>query len=311
MSTSVGWPLRPTSAHSVMPRAMPAGPPVAGLRLASAVQRPSGPSTGSLVPACTVTDRSLTNAVPPTLALQAPSSRAVAQASAFFIIIVWLSRLSLGFFVEWTHGVRQGAARDVARVEHMAARQHLEPDPPAVAAERRQLVERELGGEIGRHQIGEAVHDERPGPPVERQRIGEVAERPGLATAGAPVPAAAHLPVEQMVAPLDPVAEFTREIVDTRAGERRDGAVEHGIVEIRPGREGVRVEPRDVAVVIAADPLAIPVQFAHEAAHVDPAGEPAHEGLVEAGEAGHFGDETLRRLPIARAAQEIGEERPS
>ena len=65
---------------------------------------------------------------------------------------------------------RKGAARVVAEVEHVAAGIDLEANAIGVA-QRGKLVEDELVLEIGRHQIGRAVHDQRAHVRVERQRL--------------------------------------------------------------------------------------------------------------------------------------------
>ncbi len=172
-------------------------------------------------------------------------------------------------------------------------------------AEGGKLVEQQLALEIGRDQIGRAMHDERAHAAVERQRGAQIVERVGRRAAVAPHPLVSNLAVQQPIGPVDAPAEAAVEVGHGGAERRVDG-VEDRILVARKGCRRIGIEPRHAGIVGAADALLAAIALAQEGAGIDAAAEPADNVRVQPREPGDLGGDAVHRGRVARALQQVG-----
>ena len=135
--------------------------------------------------------------------------------------------------------VGEGAARGGVEVEHVAALVERERGAPG-AGLLRQVVEDVAADAVGRHQVAAAVGHQQPHARIQRQQPAQVVAGAGAATAASvPVPAAADVPVQQLVGDLGAVVQLVASIADEEAAElcrcRRGWDRRHGPRPI-PGR---------------------------------------------------------------------------
>src|SRR5829696_3487852 len=125
----------------------------------------------------------------------------------------------------------EGRPRGVAGVEHVAA--GIDGELRALAEAGRELAQEKLACEVRRHEVGEAVHDERLEVAVERQRLAQGRNRFRLAAPAAPAPIAVHGAAGELVAVVRHLpVQGLPEMGDDRARQRRRHRGEAGVLVV-------------------------------------------------------------------------------